>query len=118
MTEIKIFRNQDGHVVEYEVSGHTDFDDYGSDILCAAVSVLSQTTILALEKVCNISQNDMKICLDEQTGYLKVTLSENLIKDQRDSADIVLSTMILGMEDIALQYPKHIKLLRKEAYTC
>lgn len=115
MTEIKIFRNQNGHVVEYEVAGHADFDDYGRDILCAAVSVLSQTTILALEKVCSISQNDMEISLDEETGYLKVSLSEGLTKDQRNSANIVLSTMIVGMEDLALQYPKHINLMEKEA---
>ncbi len=115
MTEIKIFRNQNGHIVEYEVAGHADFDDYGRDILCAAVSVLSQTTILALEKVCKISQNDIEIYLDEETGYLKASLSENLTKDQRDSADIVLSTMIVGMEDLALQYPKHINLMEKGA---
>ena len=118
MTQIEIFRNQSGHIVEYEVSGHADFDDYGRDILCAAVSVLSQTTILALEKVCKISRNDIKFCVNENTGYLKVTLSDNLTTDQRSSANIVLETMIVGMEDLAFQYPKHIKLMEKEEYRC
>ena len=114
MTQVEILRNQNGHIVEYEVSGHADFDDYGRDILCAAISVLSQTTILALEKVCKISQNDIKFCVNENTGYLKVTLSDNLTEDQRASANIVLETMIVGMEDLAFQYPKHIKLMEKE----
>ncbi len=114
MTEINIFRNQNGHIIEYEVSGHSGFDDYGRDILCAAISVLSQTTILALEKVCNISQNDMKFCVDEKTGYLKVSLSETLTKNQRESANIVLETMIVGMEDLASQYPKHMNLIEEE----
>lgn len=114
MTKIKIVKNQDGHVTEYEVSGHAEFDDHGRDILCAAVSVLSQTTILALDKVCNISQNDIKFCVDDETGYLKVSLSDRLTKDQRSSANIVLETMIVGMEDLAFQYPKHINISVEE----
>ena len=43
-----------------------------------------------------------------------MTLSDNLTEDQRNSANIVLETMIVGMEDLAFQYPKHIKLMEKE----
>lgn len=115
MTNVKIFRNQNGDILKYEVSGHADFDDHGRDILCAAVSVLSQTTILALNKVCKINENDIKFCIDEKTGYLEVTLSKSLKQDLRNSANIVLETMVVGLGDLATQYPKYINLMEKEA---
>lgn len=118
MTTIKIFRNQNRYIVKYEVSGHVDFDEHGRDILCAAVSVLSQTAILALEKVCKISHCDIDLCVDEKTGYLRVSLSDQIPKDKRDKANIVLESMVVGMEDISLQYPKYINLVGKEENKC
>lgn len=115
MTNVKIFRNKNGDILKYKVSGHADFDDYGKDILCAAISVLTQTTILALNKVCKINENDIKFCIDEKTGYLEVAISENLKQNIRNSANIVLETMVVGLEDLATQYPKHINLIEKEA---
>lgn len=114
MTKIKIFRDQNGHIFKYEISGHADFDDYGKDILCAAISVLSQTSILALEKVCKISQSDIKFCIDEDTGYLKLILSKSLSKNQRESANIVLETMVVGLSDLRDQYPEHINIIEEE----
>ena len=118
MTTIKIFRNQNRDIVRYEVSGHVDFDEHGRDILCAAVSVLSQTSILALEKVCRIKQSDLELCVDEQSGYLMASLSKKLQGEERKCANIVLESMVVGMEDLAKQYPKYIKITREEEDLC
>lgn len=118
MTTIKIFRNQNRDIVKYEVSGHVDFDEHGRDILCAAVSVLSQTAILALESVCKVSRKYIDLCVDEQTGFLRVSLSDKLPEETRKCANIVLESMVVGMEDIALQYPKYISLVGKEENKC
>ncbi len=118
MTNVKIFRNKNGDILKYEVSGHADYDDHGRDILCAAVSVLSQTTILALNKVCKINENDIEFCIDEKTGYLEVAISKGLKAEQRNNANIVLETMVVGLEDLATQYPKHISLMEKEEKQC
>ena len=52
MTHIKIFR-QNKSIIGFECSGHTGYDVEGSDIVCAAISTLTLTCILGLEKVQN-----------------------------------------------------------------
>ena len=52
MTQIKIFR-QNKSIIGFECSGHTGYDVEGSDIVCAAISTLTLTCILGLEKVQN-----------------------------------------------------------------
>ncbi|AFS78988.1 hypothetical protein DUF464 [Gottschalkia acidurici 9a] len=114
MTNIKIFTDQDGSIVQYEISGHADFDEYGKDILCAAISVLSQTTLIALNKVCGIKEKDIAFSVDDESGYLKVSIPKNLEKNIKDKANVVLETMIVGIEDLAYQYPKYISIKKEE----
>ena len=50
MNKIIFFRNNNGHIKRFEVSGHTDFDLNGSDVLCAAVSTLVSHTIGSVQE--------------------------------------------------------------------
>lgn len=108
MININILRDNKGKVVEYEIEGHANYDEHGKDIICAAISVLSQTTLIALNKVCGIDEQQMCFSVDNKKGYLKVSLAENLEKEARNKADIVLETMIVGIEDLSDQYPQYI----------
>ena len=38
MTEIKLFRDGDANIVKGIMSGHTDYAEVGSDIVCASIS--------------------------------------------------------------------------------
>ena len=51
MVSIGIQRNEDDQVVGCHMSGHAGYDEHGYDIVCAAVSVLSATTMLGLTKI-------------------------------------------------------------------
>ena len=108
MININIFRDNNGSVVGYRIEGHANYDEHGRDILCAAISVLSQTTLIALNKVCGIDEKDLCFSVDNDRGYLDVSLSKNLEKESRYKADIVLDTMIVGIEDLSAQYPEYI----------
>ena len=55
----------------FTVEGHADFKPKGEDIVCAAVSVLTQTALLGLGKY--IPDTDYTI---DDTGYLTCTLPE------------------------------------------
>ena len=114
MTKIKIFKDKSGNIIQYEMIGHADFGEYGNDILCAAISVLSQTTLIALNKVCGIEEDDISFSVDEDKGYLKVSIPKDLEKNISDRANIVLETMIVGLEDLAEQYPEYINLKTME----
>ena len=49
MIKIDLFKNEKNLIVAYAVNGHADYAEEGKDIVCAAVSVLTQAAINGLE---------------------------------------------------------------------
>ena len=105
MTRIKIFR-QNKSIIGFECSGHTGYDVEGSDIVCAAISTLTLTCILGLEKV---QKQDVDIKRDDKRGYLKVALKTTDFKKVEES-QVLFETMLLGLKEIQRAYKKYIKL--------
>lgn len=110
MTRVTIYKNKRGSIVGYEVDGHADYDEYGKDIVCAAISVLSQTALIALNKVCGIDESDIKYDIDEEKGHLSVAIPDNLTKEKRLKADIVFETMIVGIKGLLDVYSDYLTL--------
>ncbi|SCG83723.1 hypothetical protein DW1_2158 [Proteiniborus sp. DW1] len=114
MTKITILRNTDGSIVEYEIKGHTGYGAYGEDILCASISILSQTALISLNEVCGIKEKDISYKIDDKKGYLKVSLPLELPMEQREKADIVLRTMEVGLKGLVDIYPDYVTLKYRE----
>lgn len=109
MVSVLINQNQYGEYVGFQCSGHAGFGEKGSDIVCAAVSVLTQTTMLALEQLVNLK---LFIEADPESGYLNCrwnNCSETLIQ-----SELLMKTMILGLNEIQSQYPEHLGLSEAE----
>ena len=45
MIDVTLFQNDSGDYVGFRMTGHAEYAEYGSDIVCAAVSVLVINTI-------------------------------------------------------------------------
>ena len=105
MTQIKIFW-QNKNIMGFECSGHTGYGEQGSDIVCAAISTLTLTCILGLEKV---QKQDVDIKRDDKRGYLKVALKTTDFKKVEES-QVLFETMLLGLKEIQRAYKKYIKL--------
>ena len=114
MTRITILKNSDGSIVEYEINGHTGYGAHGEDILCASISILGQTALISLNEVCGIKKNDISYLIDDKKGYLKVSLSLKLSREQREKADIVLMTMVVGLKGLIDIYPDYVTLKYRE----
>ena len=106
MTKIKI-KKQNENIVCVECNDHTGFGAYGSDIVCAGVSSITQTAVLAIQKLTNIKT---KYDIDEKIGFLKLELLDVENSQGFHDAQVILKSMLLGLEDLQKQYPKHIKL--------
>ena len=50
-TAVAFFRRLDGAYVGFRAQGHTGYARAGADIVCAAVSALTQTTLNGLQNV-------------------------------------------------------------------
>ncbi|KMO86809.1 hypothetical protein AB840_06260 [Megasphaera cerevisiae DSM 20462] len=83
----------------FEISGHSGYDEAGSDIVCAAVSALAQTALLGLMKYVPDA-----VKYDMQDGFLSVHVDP--CSDA--SPQIILETMKLGLEQIARQYESYV----------
>ena len=51
MTRCILFRDAEGRYTGFEVKGHSGYAEAGSDIVCAAVSILTTTCVNAMESV-------------------------------------------------------------------
>lgn len=106
MTTIKIFKKNE-KIVGFECSGHTGYAEQGSDIVCAAVSSLTQSTCLGIIKVlklkCNYENNAKK-------ALLKIILAKSLSPEEVDSAQVLFETLIMSIQDLMQEYKNFIKL--------
>ena len=100
---VDLFKNEQGLITGYKVSGHAGFAAAGEDIVCGAVSVLTQTPILGLEQhlKCQPSYH-----VDEEDGILEV----NLNNTPNELTQAILATMEYGLLGVAEQYPKYVRI--------
>ncbi|MBQ4031750.1 MAG: ribosomal-processing cysteine protease Prp [Bacilli bacterium] len=92
-------KNKNGKVYEIVVKGHAGYDDYGKDIVCAAVSTMMITAVN------NIISLDDSIDYVEDDGLLRVTIKKETEMNQK-----ILNNVIMMLEDLKSQYPKNIEI--------
>ncbi len=98
MTTVTVTRKS-GHIYKVKASGHSGYAAEGSDIVCAAISALTQGAVLGLKKVAAV-----KVTESESEGKLEFEISE-----YNDATDAILETMLLSLKDISESYPRHLK---------
>ena len=100
-----------GRFVGFNAEGHTGYAPAGEDIVCAGVSTLLQTTVLGLEKLVGL---DLQIRQEKKSGFLSCLIPVHADEDQRQQADFLFNFMYLGLQQIALEYPKYVQISLKE----
>jgi len=90
MIIVNLWRNKEGYINQYRVDGHAD-----KDLVCAAVSAITQTAVFGLNKICK-----HKIRFESAPGLLHVTLQQ--APDRMTQC--VLGTMLEGLLETQKQY--------------
>lgn len=108
MTTVRFFVSG-GEVAGFEVTGHTGYAEAGSDIVCSAVSALTQSAVLGLTEV-------LKLPVALETGEARIycMLDRDLDEKAKREARILLETLRLSLRSVANTYGKHLKLQEKE----
>lgn len=99
-------RIQSGKINEpcgLEVSGHAGLAESGSDILCAAVSALSENLGTSLEELLGIRNAIVK-----DGGYFRLSLSS---EQHTKEADLLVSSTVLGLGKLKAMYPERIEVV-------
>lgn len=110
MIKVLIFKDKNGFVQRYSISGHAGYDIKGQDIVCAAVSVLAQTVLISLVEVCNIKEEDIDYFIDEKKGILDVYIPKTIDIDTRNKVQVILETLEVGIKSIIESYPEYVIL--------
>ena len=105
MTEVNIYRDKAGRIVKYKVEGHTGAGAEGNDIVCAAVSAVTQAAIVGLEEVAGIKPK-----IRVRNGYLECEVPQ-LEGQKRERADVILETMFLSVKNLQEQHGKFLKVI-------
>ena len=104
MTQITIYRNQNREVERFTCTGHAGYSEYGTDIVCASISVLVINTINSIETFTSITY----VCeADEETGDIDFRFTEEISPD----ASLLIESMILGLKEIQNDYGKKFLIL-------
>lgn len=116
MTNVKIIKRE-SNIIGFVVSGHSGYAKVGSDIVCSAISTLSQSICVGLDNVLNLNP---KIVVDGERAYLECFLPKNLTKEQNAQAQILLATFETSVNILLTgnkNLQKYIKLeVKNEIY--
>lgn len=89
----------------FTVNGHADYAPEGQDIVCAGVSAITQTALIGL-----LNHLEVKPRYKINKGNLEVFLADDISNEDFDKAQIILSTMLAGLQSLQESYSEHVQL--------
>ena len=96
---------KDRNTIYLEISGHSFLNTKGNDILCSAVSTLTQTFIITVSRILKIKQ---KIGRDE--GFLSSLITlDGVSAEDRSKIELLIDSLLIGLNEINSEYPDKIK---------
>lgn len=108
MTTITVYQSGTNGYKGFTCSGHAGFAKAGSDIVCAAVSILVINTINSVEQ---FGKQNFTCEQDQESGTIRFMLEDAPTKETK----LLLDSMVLGLKEVEKQYHrKYLKLHFKE----
>ena len=101
MINVTFWKQSDGSYSGFDMIGHAGFAKSGSDIICAAASVLAVNTVNSIETFTAV-----KPVTKESDGHLTLHLPDmSKVSDaDRRAVDLLLDSMHLGLDSIRSSY--------------
>ncbi|MGE5456678.1 MAG: ribosomal-processing cysteine protease Prp [Ignavibacteriales bacterium] len=98
MIKVKINKDND-KIIAIDITGHSNYDEYGKDIVCAAVSSIVITTVNAIMKI-------DKECINFiQSDDLNIKVIKHT-----ETTDILINNMIDLLIELEEQYEENVKV--------
>ncbi len=96
MIKATFYKNSDDVLLGFSIKGHADYAEYGKDIICSAVSILSVNTINAIDCF-----TDNRYELEQgESGFLDFRFLS--VPDEK--GHILLRTLELGIKGVSKEY--------------
>ena len=105
MTRCEFFTEND-RINGFSISGHSDFDEPGKDIVCAAISAVVTMAEATINDVCGAKA---KVRVKDADARVSLTLPASC--DEEESVQAVLAGMLLTLCSLRDDYPDYIEVL-------
>ncbi|MEZ3462308.1 MAG: ribosomal-processing cysteine protease Prp [Lachnospiraceae bacterium] len=107
MTTIVIFKSK-GSYKGFTCMGHAGFGKSGSDIVCAAISILVINTLNSIEE---LAKENFVAESDEKEGSIECHFPDRI----NDRTKLLMDSMVMGLKGIEQNYgKKYFELIIKE----
>ncbi|EEI87134.1 ribosomal-processing cysteine protease Prp [Anaerococcus lactolyticus] len=103
MININLLINKKDEIVGFEIEGHANYDEYGKDLVCSAVTILAYSCVNSLDKYAddvNFSDNE-------------IIMTVSISSPNRDT-DVIFDYFKTGIETLLGNYGSYVKLNYKE----
>ena len=94
-----VFTVSSGIVTGFKISGHSDFSEHGSDIVCSAVS---SAAYMAANTITEVQQIEAEITVND--GFMELNLS----KEDAKAAQVILNGFLLHLNALKEEYKEFI----------
>jgi len=104
LAEFKVLK-KNGNISGFRMSGHAEYDEYGMDIVCSAVTSAVQLVSNGITEILNI---DCQLKVEENSIDL------SLDNDDIDKAQNFLKALQLHLDILSEDYGENIQLVNME----
>ena len=110
-TTVTFLKRSDGALIGYRANGHSGYAESGADIVCAAISALTQTTLNGLK---NVLKAPVMFEIDDRRAFIEAELTPEATEEQIAQAQLLLETLLQGLQAIQRGYPRNVRIIFKE----
>ena len=102
-----IVKKQNGNITGFHIEGHAGYADRGRDIVCSAISTLAINCANSIEE---FTEDTFSEGMDEEGGMVDFDLTGDI----SEQSQLLLKSMIFGIENIAEQYgEKYVQIINR-----
>ncbi|MBC2580635.1 ribosomal-processing cysteine protease Prp [Clostridium sp. DJ247] len=98
------FKKKSCNLVSVIMTGHAESVDAEYDMVCSAISAVSQTILIGILEVLKL-----KIDYSINDGFLNFSL-EKLCLDDIEKCQVLMETMLLGLKSIEISFGEYINI--------
>ena len=106
-TTVTFVKRSDGALIGYQAEGHSGYAHAGADIVCAAISALTQSTLNGLK---NVLKAPVMFDQDDRRAFIEVRLTPEATEEQIQQAQLLLVTLLEGLQAIQRGYSRNVRI--------
>ncbi len=116
MIRITVFKKNKKQICGFQVEGHAEYDPYGQDIVCSAVTALVFNAINSIEA---LTTEPIEYEYNPEGGRIICRFLNAYQFDIGQEAKLLIESMLLGLSHIQNDYgEKYINIIDEEVELC